>query len=197
LKRYFDAIVVVPLEDEFAAALEYFQVEEDLSNPNHIRLAVSTSEQHLRILLIKQAKMGKTACQEAALECLDDFDAGILICVGIAGGLSPDVAIGDVCYSGSIIDVLDNAKATDTPDAKLDLTLSPSTYNSPRELTIPITLDRLLPATKPGHDAWTTEREQIARTLIPRLIPLSQVGQYLGLVGRSRNGAEPDFFGRC
>jgi hypothetical protein len=30
-----------------------------------------------------------------------------------------------------------------------------------------------------------------------RLIPLSQVDQYLGLVGRSRNGAEPDFFGRC
>ncbi len=30
-----------------------------------------------------------------------------------------------------------------------------------------------------------------------RLIPLSQVGQYLGLEGRSRNGAELDFFGKC
>ena len=30
-----------------------------------------------------------------------------------------------------------------------------------------------------------------------RLIPLSQVGQYLGLAGRSRNGAELEFFGRC
>ena len=30
-----------------------------------------------------------------------------------------------------------------------------------------------------------------------RLIPLSQVDQYLVLAGRSRNGAEFDFFGRC
>ena len=30
-----------------------------------------------------------------------------------------------------------------------------------------------------------------------RLIPLSQVDQYLGLAGRSRNRAEFDFFGRC
>jgi signal transduction histidine kinase len=30
-----------------------------------------------------------------------------------------------------------------------------------------------------------------------RLIPLSQVDQYLGLAGRSRNGAEVEFFGRC
>jgi hypothetical protein len=37
----------------------------------------------------------------------------------------------------------------------------------------------------------------LSMTLLGRLIPLSQVDQYLGLVGRSRNGAEPDFFGRC
>jgi hypothetical protein len=37
-----------------------------------------------------------------------------------------------------------------------------------------------------------------ADDILPRrLIPLSQVGQYLGLAGRSRNGAELDFFGRC
>jgi hypothetical protein len=31
---------------------------------------------------------------------------------------------------------------------------------------------------------------------IIRLIPMSQVDQYLALAGRSRNGAEFDFFGR-
>jgi hypothetical protein len=39
--------------------------------------------------------------------------------------------------------------------------------------------------------------ETLDSTAPIRLIPLSQVDQYLGLVGRSRNGAEPDFFGRC
>jgi RHS repeat-associated protein len=33
--------------------------------------------------------------------------------------------------------------------------------------------------------------------VLRRLIPLSQVDQYLGLAGRSRNRAEFDFFGRC
>jgi nucleoside phosphorylase len=167
LKRYFDAIIVVPLEEEFAVAVEHFQVDEDLSNSKHLRLAVSTSGKHLHILLVKQAAMGRTASQEAALDCLDEFDAGILICFGIAGGLSSDVVIGDICYSGRIIDVLDNVKASDTPGSKQDLTLSPTTYSSPPELTIPITLDRLLPATKPGHVAWTAEREQIGQRLIP------------------------------
>jgi hypothetical protein len=36
----------------------------------------------------------------------------------------------------------------------------------------------------------------LSDTLMPRLIPLSQVDQYLGLAGRTRNGAGFEFFGR-
>jgi len=39
--------------------------------------------------------------------------------------------------------------------------------------------------------------KMISVKLRERLIPLSQVDQYLVLAGRSRNGAEFDFFGRC
>jgi len=40
-------------------------------------------------------------------------------------------------------------------------------------------------------------RAYLSKSLRQRLIPLSQVDQYLGLAGRSRNRAEFDFFGRC
>ena len=48
---------------------------------------------------------------------------------------------------------------------------------------------------------WTVNIMMLGETglalIAGRLIPLSQVGQYLGLEGRSRNGAELDFFGKC
>jgi nucleoside phosphorylase len=167
LKRYFDAIVIVPLEEEFEIALANFDFEEDLTNEKQIMFSVSVRDQRIKILLAKQSRMGKTAAQEAVLNCLDAFDAGTLICIGIAGGLSSDVAIGDVCYSGSIIDVLDNAKTSDTPVSTQDLALSPTIYSTPQEITISICLDRLNPASKANHEAWAEEREKIAQELIP------------------------------
>jgi nucleoside phosphorylase len=167
LKTYFDAIVIVPLEEEFESVLANFAFEENLSSENQIMFSVSGQDPKVKILLVKQSRMGKTATQEAILNCLDLFDAGILICVGIAGGLASDIAIGDVCYTGSIIDVLDNAKTSDTQGSKEDLALSPTIYSSPPEVTISISLDRILPATKTNHEAWAAEREKIAQGLIP------------------------------
>jgi nucleoside phosphorylase len=166
-KRYFDAIVVIPLEEEFETALSYCTVVEDLSNSNHIRFSISIPNAPLDILLIKQAMMGKTACQSAVLDCLTDFDTGVLFCVGIAGALSTDIDIGDICYSGSIIDVTDNAKTVDTSKTKQDTTLSPFIYYSPRELTIPLMLDRLLPDSKSEHDAWLNACKETAQRLLP------------------------------
>ena len=115
LKRYFDVIVIVPLEEEFEIVLEAFQEIEDLSTSHHIRFVGALPGQATRILLVKQSAMGKTACQEVANECLDEFDCGVLVCIGIAGALSRDLSIGDICYTGAVCDVLDNAKIEDSP----------------------------------------------------------------------------------
>jgi len=167
LKRYFDAMVVVPLEEEFVVVLDGFQYKESLSSDTHIRFAVTLPDQQISLLLIKQSTMGRTACQEAANVCLSEFDCGILVCIGIAGGLSSDLSIGDICYSGVIIDVLDNVKIKDGPLSKQDLALSPTTYSSPRELTVPISLDRISPLTKAAYAAWADEREAFGKALIP------------------------------
>jgi purine-nucleoside phosphorylase len=140
LKRYFDAIIIVPLEEEFTEVVESFRYEEDLSTSTQIRFSVSLPDQKTKFLIAKQSAMGRTANQEAASLCVTEFDCGALIYVGIAGGLSSDVAIGDVCYSVTIIDVLDNGKIIDSTSSSQELAFSPITYSSPSELTIPMTL---------------------------------------------------------
>jgi nucleoside phosphorylase len=118
MKRRFDVAVVVPLDEEFETALSYFKYVADLSTAQRIRFEVAVPETDISILLVKQNVMGKTECANATLDILDEFEVGMLVCLGIAGGLSTDVAIGDICRTGEIVDLLDNAKVTDVPSLR-------------------------------------------------------------------------------
>ena len=166
-RRMFDAIIIMPLEEEFEVVLEQFEIVENFTDDRHIRFVVSVDGCKDTYLMVKQAKMGRAGCVEATQSSLIEFDTSILMCVGIAGGLSSDVRIGDICYTGTLTDVLDNAKITDLPNGLQKIALLPTSYTSPRDLTIPITLDRINPATKPAHLAWAKERYETACTLIP------------------------------
>ncbi len=162
MKRYFDAIVVVPLEEEFEVVLDNFHVVDDLSTATHIRFAATPPDRKTTVLLVKQFKMGRTECQEAISLSLNEFDCGIAICVGIAGALSSDLSIGDVCYSISIMDVLDNTKITDKA-----IQIAPDFYDTPRELIVPISLDRISPRTKADYTAWAEGLGKAGAQLIP------------------------------
>ena len=140
-KRMFDAIIIMPLEEEFEVVLEQFKIADNLTDDKHIRFAVSVDDCKETYLIVKQANMGRAGCIEATQSSLIEFDASILMCVGIAGGISSDVKIGDICYTGTLTDVLDNIKITDLPKGRQKFALSPTSYTSPRELTIPITLE--------------------------------------------------------
>lgn len=172
MKTYVDAIVIIPLEEEFEQALKFFDFQSDVSSDSQIRFLAKPAGGEALVLLVKQDAMGRTSAQEAISEAANDFDTGLIVCLGIAGGLSSDVNIGDVCYSGSIIDVLDNAKAYIDPDKVEDLAFSPTNYVTPRNISIAINLDRIGPDTKDRYDAWRNDRERVARDLIP--------GQFFG-----------------
>lgn len=162
-KRYFDAIVIVPLEEEFEAALDFFLYGEDLSKPDQIRFAVTVQDFDLTVLMVKQNAPGRTECNNAATAALAEYDAGVLICLGIAGGLSSDICIGDVCFTGSIIDLLDNSKVT---GETAEIAFSPVFYDLPIEISVGITLDRVRPSTKQGHEAWRKDRFQFGKAQI-------------------------------
>ena len=166
-RLYFDAIIVVPLEEEFEVALEQFTDVKDLTNETTIKFSARLSGTNAHFLLVKQSLMGKAANYEAFYESLVKYDTGLLICVGIAAAISSDVVIGDVCYSGSIIDVQENAKVTEKTNGTEGISLCSKAYYTPREVSIPIARDRISPATKPGHMDWAQDRLRQAQKLIP------------------------------
>jgi nucleoside phosphorylase len=167
MKPFFDAIIVVPLEEEFQTVLEHFTVADDLSTDTQIMISATVSNSNLSILLAKQVDMGKARTISTSLACLEGFDTGLMICLGIAGGISSDVSIGDVCCTGSVLDVLDNAKISDSETSQTDIALSPTTYSSSKEISVAIELHRLFEPGKSTHAAWAAERGRLAKELLP------------------------------
>jgi len=183
MKTHFDVAVVVPLEEEFDVVLAQFQYVNNLSTPRRVRFEVSVAGSSARILLVKQNAMGRTESAHATMDVLDEFDVGLLVCLGIAGGLSNDVNIGDVCRTGEIVDLLDNAKITDVtaaaakakaaqrrgtkPVSGHEVSFSPTHYETSVEVSVALDLDRLLPERKSGYEQWAAKREAVAKEHIP------------------------------
>ena len=107
-KKHFDLIVNIPLEEELNAFLNVFDHKEDCSNDAQYRCTVHTGT-GVTMLVGVQDEMGKSSASNSATEALNEFSCDLLICLGIAGGLSKDLKLGDVCYSGNVLDVNDNA----------------------------------------------------------------------------------------
>src|SRR4051794_30917269 len=103
MKKRFDVAVIVPLDEEFENALSHFTFVADLSTPQRVRFEVTVPNVDLSILLVKQNVMGRTECSNATMDVVDEFQVGALVCLGIAGGLSSDVSIGDICRTGELV----------------------------------------------------------------------------------------------
>lgn len=161
----------MPLAEEFEAILPLFANLEDRSTATQIRFATSPDDSDLRILLAQQPDMGRTATTATAAALSGSYDFGLLICLGIAASLSGDLKIGDVCYTGDLIDALDNAKYRDGPSGTIDIALSSVPYDTPREISTPIQLSRLDPQTKPDYEAWQVERLASGLVLVPGEYP--------------------------
>ncbi|MGE0285232.1 MAG: hypothetical protein AB7I42_01250 [Bradyrhizobium sp.] len=171
MKRYFDVAVILPLEEEFETALSHFKYIGNLSTEKRIRIEVSADQSDLSVLLVKQNLMGRAESINAALDILEEFEVGMLVCVGIAGGLSSDVSIGDVCRTGEIVDLLDNAKITDaatkrqargsrtanTPKTNQVISFSPTHYETPIEVTVALDLDKFLPERRKAYEKWAQD----------------------------------------
>jgi nucleoside phosphorylase len=180
MKPHFDLAVVLPLAEEFETALTHFKFIKDLSTATRVRFEVSVEGSDARLLLVKQNHMGRTDASNATMDILEEFEVGLLVCLGIAGGLSSDVCIGDVCRTGAIIDLLDNAKVTDVASPKKKspgsrssqssgqkISFSPTHYDTPTEIGVALDLDKLVPERKEIYATWAAERAAAGKVLIP------------------------------
>ena len=166
-KRFVDIIVIIPLEEELKQFCNIFKTIEDCSTTNMWRHIVDSGVPDISILAVQQIGMGRQHATIASSAALSDFDCNLLVCLGIAGGLSGDVGLCDVCYSGLISDILDNAKSTEPKKGKETVELTPTHYETPIDLSQAFNFIRTQPELSEQYLGWQAARGAEARRLLP------------------------------
>jgi nucleoside phosphorylase len=183
-KEHFDLAVIVPLEEELHEFLKVFPHAEDRCTATQFRYAVETGSPAASMIVIQQETMGRSDALRSATKVADDFNVGMFVCMGIAGSMTDDLMLGDVCYTGSVIDVYDNSKASDLADGTLDIAFSPFYYRTNREITTALDFIRLLPEFRDAYSTWQDERSQYVTTLMNP--PQVTIGEKIAQIGRPR-----------
>jgi nucleoside phosphorylase len=164
-KEWFDIIIIVPLEEELLTVMETFPATTNRSTDRAFRHEIDVSRTDLRALVVQQEGMGRTHAGRAVSETLSEFDAGLIVCLGIAGSLTSDLRLGDVCYSNNVADVLDNARAVDNAAGQLDLALSLTYFSTPREVVAALNFCRVLPDLQHDYKKWQDDQKRFASDL--------------------------------
>ena len=115
------------------------------------------------MLVVLQDDMGKSSASNSTTEALNEFSCNLFICLGIAGGLSKDLKLGDVCYSGNVLDVNENAKTTDGEEGAVNLELSPFTYRTNKALSLALDFVRRDPNSRTKYEEWQKGQLKRAR----------------------------------
>lgn len=186
--EYFDVAVVVPLEDEIIPFMEVFPSLEDRSDDTTFCHVVDSGTPSYTMIVMQQLEMGRTAATAAAGSILNRYQVGLLVCLGIAGSLSDDMKLADVCYSGRVLDVLDNAKAVDVDEKGTDTELSPTHYSTPQEFTSAFSFMRTQPTLRPAYQAWQEARAAAAVKAVPNPVPAPGGSEIRLEAPESKNG---------
>ena len=115
-KEYIDLLVIIPLEEELHEFTEVFSHKTDVSTDTQFRWMFESGVEDISMLVVQQEEMGRSSAAKATYSLLELYDVGLVVCLGIAGSLDKDAKLGFVCYTGHVIDVYDNAKASDVAD---------------------------------------------------------------------------------
>ncbi len=165
--QHFDILVVSPLELELARFFEVFPSIADLSTDTRLIHQVDSGNPAYSMLVVHQEEIGRASAQLASQYCLGKYSFGLIVCLGIAGGLSKDLKLGDVCYSRILIDVYENAKVSDSSKGGTDLELAPITYRVASDIISAMNFVRTQPAYYPSYVNWQNQREAVAEQLLP------------------------------
>ena len=166
-KRAFDILLVIPLEEELLEVQKVFKSVEDLSTDTIYRHRVDTGDPSVSMLVVQQEGMGRTSARDAVESAFDEFDFSLVICLGIAGSLTGDLSLCDVCYSYEIYDVYDNTKAHEGKGGELDIAFSPNHEKCCGPIVAAINFIRTQPKLQDLYAEWQLEREAMAKAIFP------------------------------
>jgi nucleoside phosphorylase len=176
-REYFDVGVIIPLREELEAFQDNFDLVKDYSTETSFRYTFNTGSRGITGIVIQQTEMGKSAAYQAAKDLADNHEIGLLVCLGIAGGISSDLKIGDISYSERIIDVLDNAKVSER-GGKTIHEFSPSHYSTDARIVSALNFSQVHPDFKDKYRDWQSKRKEFAKKLFP--------GEYTGRQGKEK-----------
>jgi nucleoside phosphorylase len=108
----------VPLAEEFREVSKKFELVEDFSDRfgcvcYSAKLSGASYDHQFKFLLCHPSEWGNAVSQYYMQEITAAFKVHLMICIGIAGGISDDVRLGDVVVSSSVYDISERQKVTD------------------------------------------------------------------------------------
>lgn len=157
---YVDIVVIVPLETEFQEFTDVFTLDENLTNEGNV--TYKFSHEGITGIVILQSEMGYWGATTAANSTLGEFQFGLMICLGIAGRLSDDLKVGDVCYSSTIIDTVSNGKIEDEDAGGEKVALAPEFLSVPKKVYGPLNYLRIMPELRDEYLAWQGRCQEFA-----------------------------------
>ena len=181
--EYMDIAFVIPLKEEFDRLIAAFPIVKDYVEGTHFWVEVDTGVPEYKAVAILQDGMGKAAAARATDEILSKYNIGIVILAGIAGGLSTDVAIGDVCFSGAIFDILENTKIADGGKGKLKIEYNTVPFKTDALLSFSMKYSSLGEQLKVSFDDWQSQQYYRAASVIK--------GEFIGRNNKNENIAIP------
>ena len=157
-KPYLDMALVLPLPEELDAVIHVFGFKADLTVSDFQITELNSPNENIRICLIKQHQMGQSAARLACDHLLSHMDIGILCSFGIAGALSADTKLGDICVSQMLYDLTENSKYVDT-NKQMDIHFSPRPFHVERGLCSRLAFLTQNPALSERKRAWLSQCE--------------------------------------
>ena len=165
-RTYVDIAVIVPLHEEFVRLEAVFKTTEQSIFGTSIISRLDSSHSGISMIAILQGDMGKNAATIAAERLLSNFNPSLIVVLGIAGGLSGDTAVGDVCFTGTIADVLENAKISEK-GGRQKVEFNTKFFNTDDHLRFSLSYSKLGMDVKAQFEEWSLINYYAAKNLIP------------------------------
>lgn len=152
-------VALIALSEEFDTFCETFAYLEDRSIGRTICVEHSVDKPNVRLISVLAEQMGAQSAGDSAAIALEHFAPDLIVVIGIAGAVSSDLAIGDVCVSNEIMDVLHNSKVEDgkAKGKSTEISFAPDFYHVNADLVAAFTFFKSHPAFKKSYETWRLE----------------------------------------
>ena len=146
-------LVLIALNEEYRVFQDIFPVVRDQSTDVQVRLEHESGVENVKVFSALSEQMGSQSALLSAVRSVQAFSPDLVVMLGIAGALTGDARIGDVCVSNYILDVLHNAKITDSKSGP-KLEFAPDSYPIDAELVASFTFLDVHPQHSEGTESW-------------------------------------------